>query len=117
MFKILSRPQIEMDDMLTFSDVRHFVEEENFDQEILEQAEVQVKYAGYIEKERNNAEKLMRLEDIQIPEYFNYDQIKSLSFEAKEKFKRIRPVTISQASRISGVSPSDISVLLVHMGR
>ncbi|MBT8206539.1 MAG: tRNA uridine-5-carboxymethylaminomethyl(34) synthesis enzyme MnmG, partial [Eudoraea sp.] len=75
------------------------------------------KYAGYIEKEKNNADKLQRLENIRIPDNFDYSRIKSLSYEAREKLQSIQPVTISQASRISGVSPSDISVLLVYMGR
>jgi len=117
MFKVFSRPQIELNDMLKFDKVAKYVEENNFDREVLEQAEIQVKYAGYIEKERNNADKLTRLEDVKIPDSFDYDKIKSLSHEAREKFKKIRPVTLSQASRISGVSPSDISVLLIHMGR
>ena len=117
MFKIFSRPQIELEDMLKFDKVVEYIEINNLDREMLEQAEVQVKYSGYIEKERNNADKLNRLEDIRIPESFDYDKVKSLSYEAKEKMKKIRPVTISQASRISGVSPSDVSVLLIHMGR
>jgi tRNA uridine 5-carboxymethylaminomethyl modification enzyme len=117
MFKLFSRPQIELDDMLKFKDVRAYATIRDLDDEILEQAAIQVKYAGYIEKERSNAEKLTRLEDVKIPAGFDYDKIKSLSYEAKEKFKKIKPVSISQASRISGVSPSDISVLLVHMGR
>jgi tRNA uridine 5-carboxymethylaminomethyl modification enzyme len=87
------------------------------DKEVLEQAEIQVKYSGYIEKERNNADKLTRLEDTKIPADFDYNKIKSMSIEAKQKLTKIRPITISQASRISGVSPSDISVLLIHMGR
>ena len=76
-----------------------------------------MKYSGYIEKERNNADKLTRLEDVKIPDDFDYHKIKSMSIEAKQKLTKIRPVTISQASRISGVSPSDISVLLIYMGR
>jgi tRNA uridine 5-carboxymethylaminomethyl modification enzyme len=117
MFKLFSRPQIEMDDMLKFEKVSEYVDENKLDTEILEQAEIQVKYSGYIEKERTNAEKLHRLENIRIPDSFDYDALKSLSYEAREKLKKIRPVTISQASRISGVSPNDISVLLVFMGR
>ena len=117
MFKVFSRPQLDLDDFMKFEKVRDYVAEHELDQEIIEQAEIQVKYSGYIEKERANAEKLTRLEDIRIPELFDYDKIKSLSYEAKEKFKKIRPVTLSQASRISGVSPSDISVLLIYMGR
>jgi len=117
MFKVFSRPQIDLDDMLKFEKVKAYVEENNLDKEILEQAEIQVKYSGYIEKERNNADKLTRLEEVKIPENFDYNKIKSMSIEAKQKLGKIRPVTISQASRISGVSPSDISVLLIYMGR
>ncbi len=117
MFKILSRPQIGLLDLLPLGSVSSYVQDHDLDDEILEQAEIIVKYSGYIDKERANAAKLTRLEDIVIPNSFEYDNIKSLSYEAKEKFKKIKPVTISQASRISGVSPSDISVLLIHMGR
>ena len=117
MFKIFSRPQIDLEDMLKLDKVQAYVAENDLDQEILEQAEIQVKYSGYIEKERNNANKLTRLEDVKIPEFFDYYNIKSMSIEAKQKLTNIRPVTISQASRISGVSPSDISVLLIYMGR
>ena len=117
MFKIFSRPQVDLNDILKFEKVKEYVHNADVDQEILEQAEIQVKYSGYIEKERNNADKLTRLEDVKIPENFDYDKIKSMSIEAKQKLSKIRPVTISQASRISGVSPSDISVLLIYMGR
>jgi len=117
MFKIFSRPQIELNDVLKFEKVKTYLDENPLDQEILEQAEIQVKYSGYIEKERNNANKLTRLEDVKIPEFFDYHKIKSMSIEAKQKLSSIRPITISQASRISGVSPSDISVLLIYMGR
>ncbi len=117
MFKVFSRPQIDLEDFLKFSKVAAYVEENDLDREILEQAEIQVKYSGYIEKERSNADKLTRLEDLKIPMDFDYNIIKSMSIEAKQKLSKIRPVTISQASRISGVSPSDISVLLVYMGR
>jgi tRNA uridine 5-carboxymethylaminomethyl modification enzyme len=117
MFKVFSRPQIELEDILKFDKVQKYIQENDLDKEIIEQAEIQVKYSGYIEKERNNAEKLIRLEDIKIPENFDYNKIKSMSIEAKQKLSNIRPVTISQASRISGVSPADISVLLIYMGR
>ena len=117
MFKVFSRPQIELEDFLKFEKVKNYVAENDLDKEIIEQAEIQVKYSGYIEKERNNAEKLIRLEDIKIPENFDYHKIKSMSIEAKQKLSNIRPVTISQASRISGVSPADVSVLLIYMGR
>lgn len=117
MFKVFSRPQLDLDDVLKFEKVGTYIEEHSLDQEIIDQALIQVKYSGYIEKERNNADKLTRLEDVKIPENFDYDKIKSMSHEAREKLKKIRPVTISQASRISGVAPSDISILLIHMGR
>ena len=117
MFKVFSRPQLDLQDMLKFEKVKEYVTENNFDQEVLEQAEIQVKYSGYIEKEKNNADKITRLEEAKIPENFDYDKVKSLSYEAREKLKKIRPVTISQASRISGISPADISVLLIYMGR
>jgi tRNA uridine 5-carboxymethylaminomethyl modification enzyme len=117
MFKLFSRPQIDLQDMLTLEKVKSYVDEYQLDEEILEQAEIQVKYSGYIEKERNNANKLTRLEDVKIPEFFDYSKIKSMSIEARQKLAQIKPVTISQASRISGVSPSDISVLLIYMGR
>jgi tRNA uridine 5-carboxymethylaminomethyl modification enzyme len=117
MFKIFSRPQIDLEDFLKFEKVAQYVADHNLDREILEQAEIQVKYSGYIEKERNNADKLTRLEDVKIPVDFDFNKIKSMSIEAKQKLSKIRPITISQASRISGVSPSDISVLLIHMGR
>lgn len=117
MFKVFSRPQLEDKDILKFSKVDAYIKENSLDEEIISQAIIQVKYSGYIEKEKSNADKLNRLEDLVIPENFDYDKIKSMSYEAKEKLKKIRPVTISQASRISGVAPSDISILLIHMGR
>ena len=117
MFKMFSRPQIDLEDMMKLDKVNDYIDANDVDLEILEQAEIQVKYSGYIEKERNNANKLLRLEDLKIPDDFDYNNIKSMSIEAKQKLSKIRPVTISQASRISGVSPSDISVLLIYMGR
>lgn len=117
MFKVFSRPQIELNDFMKFNKVKEYVANNKLDKEIIEQAEILVKYSGYIEKEKNNADKLIRLEDIKIPDNFDYYKIKSMSTEAKQKLSAIRPVTISQASRISGVSPSDVSVLLIYMGR
>ncbi|MFX0556062.1 tRNA uridine-5-carboxymethylaminomethyl(34) synthesis enzyme MnmG [Maribacter sp. CXY002] len=117
MFKLFSRPNVTMDHMKTLDTVTSYIEQNQLDNEILEQAEVQVKYAGYIAKEKVNADKLHRLEAVKIPHNFDYSKLKSLSFEAREKLSKIQPATISQASRISGVTPSDISVLLVFMGR
>ena len=117
MFKVFSRPQLDLEDFRKFKKVAAYIEEHNLDREIVEQAEIQVKYSGYIEKEKNHADKLTRLEDVIIPDNFDFDKIKSLSIEAKQKLNKIRPKTIAQASRISGVSPSDVSVLLIYMGR
>lgn len=117
MFKVFARPKVTMGHMMQIGEVSEFVQANGLDREMMEQAEIQVKYSGYIDKEKGNADKLQRLENIRIPEGFNYKQLKSLSFEAREKLEKIRPVSISQASRISGVSPSDVSVLLVYLGR
>lgn len=117
MFKLFSRPKVTMDHMLQLSAVSNYVAQHGLDSEVLEQTEIQVKYAGYISKEKANADKLLRLEHVKIPTPYDYSDIKSLSYEAREKLNTIQPITISQASRISGVTPSDISVLLVHLGR
>ena len=117
LFKVFSRPNVTMDHMLSVDSVGSYVRENNFSRAVLEQAEIQIKYAGYIEKEKNNADKLQRLEHVKIPSDFDYSLLKSLSYEAREKLQEIQPVSIAQASRISGVSPSDISVLLVFLGR
>ena len=117
LFKVFARPNIEMNDVRKVESVETYIQENNLDREVIEQTEIQVKYSGYIAKEKNNADKLTRLEYVKIPEGFDYSQIKSMSFEAREKLKNIQPTTVSQASRISGVSPNDISVLLVYMGR
>ena len=115
--KMYARPNIKKDHMISLTSVKDYIEKNSLDIEIIEQAEIQIKYRGYIEKEKNNADKLQRLEDIKIPKNFDYDSLASLSFEAKEKLNSIKPSTLSQASRISGINPSDISVLLVKMGR
>ena len=117
LFKIFARPNITMEDIRVIEKVEAYIQENKLDKEVIEQAEIQIKYSGYIDKERNNADKLNRLEDIKIPQNFDYSKIKSMSFEGREKLNKIKPRTISQASRISGVSPSDVSVLLAYMGR
>ena len=117
MFKVFSRPQIDLNDILKFEAVTDYISEHDLDLEVIEQAEIQVKYAGYIEKEKNHADKLHRLEDVRIPDNYDFEKIKAISIEARQKLTKIRPATIAQASRISGVSPSDVSVLLIHMGR
>lgn len=117
MFKLFARPNITIEDMRKINSVNTHILDNGLDAEVLEQTEIQVKYAGYIEKEKNNAEKLQRLENLKIPANFDYSKLQSMSLEARGKLNKIQPVTVSQASRISGVSPADISVLLVYLGR
>ena len=97
--------------------LRGFIDREGVRSEEIEEAEIEIKYSGYIERERMVADKLHRLEDISIPEGFDYGSMQSLTIEARQKLSRIRPVTIGQASRIPGVSPADVNVLLVRFGR
>ena len=115
--KLLSRPELNLENLQELPNVQDFFVKHDFDADSCEQAEIQVKYAGYIEKEKNNADKLTRLEYVKIPDSVDYSKMTSISFEAREKLNKIKPSTVSQASRISGVSPSDISVLLIHLGR
>jgi len=116
---VITRPNITLQDLVPLSDELSKVYEEwkSIDESITEQAEIQIKYEGYIEREEEQAAKLSRLEDLKIPQNTEYQHIKSLSSEAVEKLNRIKPATIGQATRISGITPSDISVLLVHLGR
>jgi len=85
--------------------------------EIAEQAEIHVKYDGYLEKEKDLAEKMNRLEHVKLPLEFDYHSLSSLSMEARLKLSKIRPETLGQAARISGVNPSDVSILMIHLGR
>ena len=97
--------------------LKKFICDNDISREVIEQTEIQIKYRGYIEREKYFADKMHRLEDIVIPYGFNYDSMQSLTIEARQKLGRIRPSTIGQASRIPGVSPADINVLLVKFGR
>ena len=97
--------------------LKSFIESNNLSDEVVEQAEIQIKYRGYIEREKYYAEKMHRLEEIAIPAKFDYNAMQSLTIEARQKLSRIRPETIGQASRIPGVSPADINVLLIKFGR
>ena len=115
--KLLSRPNVTLSDMKSLSPVADYFKGHQPSEEVMEQVEVTIKYSGYIDKERANADKLTRLEHVKIPDDFEYNGLRSLSFEAREKLSAVKPATVSQASRISGVSPSDISVLLIHLGR
>lgn len=113
--KILSRPQIKLNDLLKITSVKEKLSEIN--SEAMEQSEIQIKYNGYINRERETAKKMDKLEGIKIPSDFDYSKLGAISSESREKLTAVQPNTIGQASRISGVTPSDISVLLVFMGR
>lgn len=113
---IISRPQVSLNSFIS-NDTNEIFGLKKYSEECLEQAEIKLKYSGYIARERETAQKLTRLEGIKIRSDFDYSKLKSISSEAREKLGAIKPENIGQASRISGVSPSDISVLLIHFGR
>jgi len=112
---IFSRPNIDFDLLRKIDFVKEALA--NYSEEVLQQASVQMKYEGYIIREKENAEKMHRLENIKLKAHYDYNQIISLSAEGREKLKKIKPLSLGQASRISGVSSADISVLMVHLGR
>ena len=115
-FNILSRPDINIA-LLQNTDAQLSTFLSEFDQETIDQSEILMKYEGYIEREKENANKLVRLENVKIPADFVYDGVGGLGLEAREKLKKFKPMTIGQASRISGINPSDVSILLVYLGR
>ncbi len=115
-YNVLSRPNISIPDMLRYC--KELDKNVSFyNNETIEQAEILMKYDGYIERESENADKLKRLEELKLKPDFNYDAVSSISAEAREKLKKIKPQTLGQASRISGINPSDVSILMVYMGR
>ena len=114
--QILLRPTVSLTNMMgSIDSVRDALN--RFPADVLEQAEIQIKYNTYIEKEKELVDKMSQLENLAIPKEFNYDKLISLGNEAKQKFKKIQPRTLGQASRISGVNPSDVQILMVYMGR
>ena len=117
LISFLSRPHIKFEDLKISNQLCNFLEINKISEEAIEQAEIKIKYGGYLYKEEETAKKLKKLEDIKIPQDFNYDKLHSISTEAKEKLSSLKPNSIGQASRISGVSPSDINILLIYMGR
>ena len=114
--KILLRPNVSLQDLIS-----HVLKLgsglSRFSPEAIEQAEIQVKYEVYIDKERDLVVRMRQLEDLEIPEYFDYQRIIALGAEAREKLNRVKPRTLGQASRISGINPSDVQILMVYMGR
>ena len=115
LYTLLKRPEVQLEN--AESVLKNVINTLEVDPEVLEQTIIEIKYEDYLNREKQNAEKLDKWESLSINTTFDYDRLRALSFEGKEKLKRLRPSTIGQASRISGVSPSDISILLVHMGR
>ena len=114
---LLARPNIYIKDLLNYTQLNYFIKENMIDEQIIAQVEIEIKYDGYLKKERESVKKTKRLEDIVLKEDIDYDKFHSISAEGKEKLKTVKPTTIGQASRISGVSPSDVNVLLVYLGR
>ena len=112
--KLLLRPQISINQILNLSDLNHL---QTLPEEIKEKAEIEIKYSSYIEREKEQASKLNTLNHLKIPDQFDYSKLQSMSAESREKLKKFQPRTIEEAKKISGVSPSDISVLLIHFGR
>jgi tRNA uridine 5-carboxymethylaminomethyl modification enzyme len=109
LYALLRRPEIEL------KSLSHWIDTSFYDDDVLEQVEIDIKYEGYIVKAKKQAEKMLKMDDYKIPPDIEYDSIHNLALEAREKLKSIRPLTIGQASRISGVNPADISILLVHI--
>lgn len=115
---IVPRPNVSLFDLAKhIPSIQNYIDEHAVSEEVIEQAEIKLKYKGYIEKEKDNADKVQRLDYIAFSDTFDFRKIVSLSAEAREKLTKIKPKTLGQASRISGVSPSDISILMVHLGR
>jgi tRNA uridine 5-carboxymethylaminomethyl modification enzyme len=116
---IAARPQVDLSDLLEKiegSDNLGYYSSES-KRDIIEAADIRIKYSGYLEREKGVADKIKRMEDLKIPDDIRYDELVSISTEGRQKLTRIRPVTIGQASRISGVSTSDISILIMYLGR
>ncbi len=116
LYSLLKRPEITIENLKTLDkELAHYLNQ--YDLEVQEQAEIAVKYESYIEKEQKVADKISELENYRITESFDYDRVQAISKEGREKLKKIQPMTLGQASRISGVSPSDVSILMVYMGK
>ncbi|MBT3749405.1 MAG: tRNA uridine-5-carboxymethylaminomethyl(34) synthesis enzyme MnmG, partial [Bacteroidetes bacterium] len=116
---IIARPQVKLRSLVpVLEDLEILLSDiEIRESEIVEAAEIEMKYHGYIEREKAMAEKITRLEELKIPEWINYHELKSLTYEAREKLSKVKPSNIAQASRIPGVSPADVNVLLIKLGR
>ena len=115
---LLLRPQINLNEMIeVLSSLENYRTQDRFIKECLEEAEIEIKYASYIEKENELADKLRRLENVKLPKNFDFHRLQSLSYESREKLNKYQPKTLGEASRISGISPADINVLAIFLGR
>ena len=115
---LLLRPQINLNEMIeVLTSLENYRTQDRFIKECLEEAEIEIKYASYIEKENELADKLRRLENVKLPKDFDFHSLQSLSYESREKLNRYQPQTLGEASRISGISPADINVLAIFLGR
>jgi tRNA uridine 5-carboxymethylaminomethyl modification enzyme len=115
---LIKRPGITLQDVLDHSfSLRSSAENLCYDPRVIEQVQIEIKYEGYIKREQLVADRIARLDSLHIPENFNYDSLNSLSSEGREKLVKHHPATIGQASRILGVSPSDVSILIIRLGR
>ncbi len=118
LFDIIVRPKVELDELIKLDKkLYNYITKNNISEKIIESTEIAIKYEGYIEREKKIAEKVKRLENVKIPENFNFSELTNISTEARQKLNKIKPKDIGQASRIPGVSPADISVLLIKFGR
>jgi tRNA uridine 5-carboxymethylaminomethyl modification enzyme len=115
LIQLLKRPEITLNSLSGIDSLKELTS--SFEREIIEQVEIQIKYETYIDKEKKFADKMELMEDFRIPGNFDFKRVSSLSTEGREKLINIKPATIGQASRISGVSPSDISILMVYLGK
>jgi tRNA uridine 5-carboxymethylaminomethyl modification enzyme len=115
-YSLLKRPELNIEILKPANDIYNKIISE-YSKDELEQTEIKIKYEKYIEKELLLAEKLTKFDDLKINPDFDYENLKSISIEARQKLKKIKPITLGQASRISGVSPADISVIMLHLGR
>ena len=115
--QLLKRPEIKLTDFAALYQDDLFSNSERFWQKVREQVEIEIKYQGFLNRQKEQIDKMKELEDLNIPEHFEYNQLMSISSEGREKLTRIRPRTLGQASRILGVSPSDVAVLMVYLGR
>ena len=110
LYDLLKRPEITIEKLIANGKLSN-----NYDKDVIEQVEIDIKYSGYIEKEKKEIERMKQLEDVKIPENINYDNVINLASEAKDKLKKILPISLGQASRISGVNPSDITMLSIYL--